>query len=381
MASGSALRRCRLGRVKVHALVAAVALLAACRPAPPRSGAPASPPASRAFSATEARFHLIDVGQGFAALVELPCGAVLVDTGGETSFQFDSGANLRRYLDEFFERRPDLDRTLALLVLTHPHLDHTRNVEAVIGAYKVGNVVTGGDPRGSGGKQQRWLEEWAEGHAKLARVRSEDIPSGGRTDAVVDPIACTPVDPRITALWGSLATQPPGWPERAFRNHNNHSVVMRFEFGRASFLVTGDLEEDGIAALLERHRGTGALDVDVWQVGHHGSYNATTTPLLEAMTPRIALIPMGSPDRWAKWTAWKFGHPRKPAIERLLASSLDPRPPVDVLVGVSVETFEPLKLERAIYGTGWDGHIVVTASATGEYRVATAHPARATTGR
>jgi competence protein ComEC len=366
--------------VKARSLVAVLALIAACRPTPPSSVAAPAPRSARPTGGAEARFHLIDVGQGLAALVELPCGAALVDTGGETSFQFDSGANLRRYLDDFFARRADLDRTLDLLVLTHPHLDHTRNVEAVVDAYKVRNVVTGGDARGSGGKQQRWLEEWAESHAKLARIRSEDIPAGGHTDAIVDPIACSPVDPTIRVLWGSLGKPLAGWPERAFRNHNNDSVVVRFEFGRASFLVTGDLEEAGIEALLERHRGTGALDVDVWQVGHHGSYNATTVPLLEAMTPRIALIPMGSPDRWAKWTAWKFGHPRKQAIDRLLATTLDPRPLVEVLVGVSVETFEPRRLKRAIYGTGWDGHVVVRASATGEYQVETAHPARVTIG-
>lgn len=368
-------RQCRLAAVKALLLAASAALLLACHAAPPAKSARPAPSGE-----PEARFHLIDVGQGFAALVEFPCGAALVDTGGETSFQFDSGQKLVRTLEAFFARRPDLDRTLDLLVLTHPHLDHTRNVEAVVSGFRVKNVVTGGEARGSGGKQQRWLEEWATSNARLATVRSEAVPPGGTTSAVIDPIACAPVDPRITALWGGVTSAPPGWTERAFRNHNNHSVVVRFEFGQASFLVTGDLEEAGIDALLERHRGTGVLDVDVWQVGHHGSYNATTAPLLQAMTPRIALVPMGSPDRWAKWTAWKFGHPRKPAIDLLLASGLDPRPPVDVLVGVSVETFEPLRLDRAIYGTGWDGTVVVAASASGSYRVETEHPVRATTG-
>ncbi|MBM4356706.1 MAG: MBL fold metallo-hydrolase [Deltaproteobacteria bacterium] len=368
-------------------ILALASLLAACRPATsaesPHARAPTEPnsAAPGAVAAEpEARFHLIDVGQGAAALLEFPCGAALIDTGGETNFKFDSGRVLRDYLEGFFARRADLARTLDLVVLTHPHLDHTRNVELVVENFTVKHVVTDGDAHGSGGKQQAWLEAWARTNARLETIRSEDVPAGGKSSPVLDPIACRPIDPTIQALWGSVAAAPAGWPERAFRNHNNHSVVIRVGFGKASFIVSGDLEEAGIQSLLERHRPSGALDVDVWQVGHHGSYNATTIPLLEALSPRIALIPMGAPDRWTKWTAWKFGHPRKRAVDMLLGAVSDARAPVNVLVGTSVETFVPQRLERAVYGTGWDGHVVVTALASGSYRVETAHPVNATVG-
>src|SRR4051812_31578041 len=49
--------------------------------------------------AARMRVHLIDIGQGAATLLEFSCAAVLVDTGGETNEEFDSGAALRRYLD------------------------------------------------------------------------------------------------------------------------------------------------------------------------------------------------------------------------------------------------------------------------------------------
>lgn len=72
--------------------------------------------------------HLIDVEQGAATLFEFSCGAVLVDTGGEKNGEFDSGAALQNYLDAFFERRSDLNRTIDLLVVTHPHIDHARRI-------------------------------------------------------------------------------------------------------------------------------------------------------------------------------------------------------------------------------------------------------------
>ncbi len=357
--------------------LALVGLLAACS----RVASPVAPPSLPIQPADlTATVHLIDVGQGAATLLEFPCGAMLVDTGGETNHGFDSEKALEQYLEAFFARRVDLARTLDLLVLSHPHLDHTRNVEWVVENFTVKNVVTDGGGRGSGGKQQAWLETWARAHARLEIVMASDIPAGGKTSPTIDPIACLPVDPKVSVLWGGLAERPEGWPARAFANHNNHSVVVRVDFGQASFILNGDLEETGIDALLEKHRGTRALDADVWQVGHHGSYNATTAPLLEALSPRIALIPMGPPDRWAKWTAWQFGHPRKKAVDRLLGAVTDTRAPVNALVGTAVETFELARIDRAIYATGWDGHVVVKATPSATYTVTTAHPVRATTG-
>jgi len=53
----------------------------------------------------------------------------------------------------------------------------------------------------------------------------------------------------ITALWGQVATDP-GWGEAynkpRFTSQNNHCVVLRVDFGEASVLVTGDLEEPAI---------------------------------------------------------------------------------------------------------------------------------------
>src|SRR4051794_32378866 len=58
----------------------------------------------------EMRAHFIDVGQGASTLLEFPCGAILIDTGGQDD---DSSVALGRYLTEFFRRRPDLSNTLS----------------------------------------------------------------------------------------------------------------------------------------------------------------------------------------------------------------------------------------------------------------------------
>ena len=133
------------------ALLVAFASCAATptRPLPPRS-VPA--PLDDAFfaaspgDAPRMRVHLIDVGQGAATLIELSCAAILIDTGGESNRYMDSTKNLVDYLRAFFATRPDLHDKLALVVLTHPHIDHTRGARVVLGEFEVGNLVTEGEP-------------------------------------------------------------------------------------------------------------------------------------------------------------------------------------------------------------------------------------------
>jgi len=338
---------------------------------------PSEPEATSRDDGPRMRAHLIDIGQGAATLFELPCGAVLVDTGGETNDAFDSGKALEKYLDDFFAARPDLNRTIDLLVITHAHKDHALNAAMVTGKYAVKNVVTNGFVKKStgnyhsGGREQEKLETWAKESAKLQIVETAGVPAGGLTSPTIDPVACAGADPELGVLWGHVAEKPAGWNEEAFEEANNHSVALRIGFGRASFLVTGDLELEAIPLLLAKHAASRALDVDVWQVSHHGSKNGASAALLDAISPEIALLGTGRADREKMWTAWAYGHPNKTVID-LVASHVERRrPKAEVVVGTKAKTFERYDLSRAIYATGWDGNVVVGATWSGRYRALT----------
>ena len=126
-------------------------------------------------------------------------------------------------------------------------------------------------------------------------------------------------------MLGGRFDENPGWPEGEFENQNNHSLVTRIDFGTASFLFMGDLEEAAIEMLVSHYGDAegGALDADVLQVGHHGSHNATTPELLDAVTPRVAVIPVG---KWTfgrtggNFTTFAFGHPRRDVVDLLVAA-------------------------------------------------------------
>lgn len=325
------------------------------------------------------RTHFIDVGQGLAVLLEFPCGAALIDTGGELDARFDSNAALQGYLDAFFARRTDLKNTLELLLLTHPHVDHTRGVQTVLERYAVHNLVDNGQDFGSGADGQKFLQGWGRDHADVhyRAIRLADVVTAtGLSDAVIDPLQCGGTDPVIAALWGQLAVDP-GWPgmrfgKTPFQNSNNHSVVVRVAYGKATGLFTGDLEEPAIKDLLIRYGPAGVLDIDIYQVGHHGSINGTLPEFAAAMTPEVAVFSMG-PHHWQlTWSAWKYGHPRREIVAMLADVITRRRKPIDVQVGIRGEHFEPQRIEAALYGTGWDGSVVVESRADGRQRVVTA---------
>ncbi|MCY1059851.1 MBL fold metallo-hydrolase [Nannocystis sp. SCPEA4] len=332
--------------------------------------------------------HFIDIGQGDATLLEFPCGAALIDTGGEKNDLFDGEAALYAYLDAFFARRTDLNRTLDLLLVTHPHIDHNRGAVGVLERYTVKNVVDNGadaphshndgteDP---GATQQMKVHAWLRDHpdkgVDYLAVGAGDVPEGGLTGPILDPIAgCAraATDPKLTALWGTVTHNLETYGD----NPNNHSVVVRVDYGESSALFTGDLELIGLSRLADRYeKHPELLDVDIYQVGHHGSKNATIHYQMAMMSPRVAVISMGPYERNIPWTARKYGHPHIVALEHLVHPDYGVRgrrAPKPVMVGFRgafqdkvTEIFQRRTIDRAVYGTGWDGTVVIAAHANG----------------
>jgi beta-lactamase superfamily II metal-dependent hydrolase len=380
-------------RPPVRFLLAIFAAIAGCaepREADPNGHFPEAKHTNAAVAAAPAqapiprmRVHFIDVGQGASTLFEFPHGAVLVDTGGELNPQFDSTSQLRSYLDAFFESRPDLDHALSSLIVTHPHLDHTRNVEMVVERYNPHNIVTNGQTLGSGAKEQNWLQDYAAQHRAgpgavgYRAIHREEIPPGGLTDDVIDPVTGPDVDPKLSVLWGRVGSDP-GWGldrgRSQFENANNHCVVVRAEFGAASVIVTGDLQDVAIHDMIALHRETAALRASVYEVGHHGSINGTTNELLDSMKPNYAVIEVGNTARHADYTAWQFGHPRQEIIAMLERAISTPRVPIQVDAGLHAKEFERHTVAKAIYATGWDGNVVLEGTADGTVTVASGHP-------
>jgi competence protein ComEC len=318
------------------------------------------------------RVHMINVGQGLSVLVEFPCAAILVDAGGESNPMYNSREALKNYLDDFFEQRPDLNRTLECVYLTHPHKDHTYGVPVLLDApYTIKNVVTNGQEKGSGKSGQLKLHKLAqesEGQTGFEAVRSNEIVSNaGYTNNIIDPVSCGDTDPVITALWGNVVRKPPGWTAEEFKDENNHSLVLRIAYGRAVVLISGDLEDKAQATVSAKYTSHNLLDADIYVVGHHGSKNGSSQAFIDKISPKLALIGAGDAIRETSWTAWAYGHPNKGILDRLQAKISTTRDAIIVPAGTGAKKFVDFTVSKAIYSTAWDDNIILEADAEGNW--------------
>ncbi|WP_380874043.1 hypothetical protein ACFB49_45440 [Sphingomonas sp. DBB INV C78] len=352
------------------------------RPAASRSHP--GPAAAPAALDQEMIVHFVYVGQGAGAIVEFPCGVTVIDTGGEYRSGDNGGKMFTAYLESFFAARPALNRTIDVLFTSHPHKDHLFGLSLMgfgdaAGAFKIRNIVDNGQTgtEGSLAAQTKAREAARAAGANYSAVEFANQTSAtGSTNAVIDPISCPTIDPKITAFWGSRNDALVGASAAEARRYispNNHSVVVRIDFGKASLLFMGDLQQEGIDDMLTEYEDNlSAFDVDVLHVSHHGAENGMSDRLIEVTSPRIAILSMGDRSSTAASTAFDHGHPRLSTIALMqkqpeIVSSR--RSPKTFWGAEKEETpFKDVVIRRAIYGTGWEGTLRLKAKADGTYR-------------
>ncbi|MCY7348022.1 MAG: MBL fold metallo-hydrolase [Pyrinomonadaceae bacterium] len=328
-------------------------------------------------SATRAqmKMHAINVGQAEAVLLEFPAHAVLIDAGGEDTFEAAAQNRFRRhlieYLDAFFARRTDLNQTLHSVIVSHPHKDHTKNLRAIFERYTVRHFIEGGGAvNASGMDDVRAIRNIvAEKSIAYHRIYAREVkrPSFLR-------------DWSAELLSGSQAELKFLSAGRRCNDENNGSLVLRVAYRGKSFLFIGDAEVDdkegrnpGCGGLLNRLLNDEAafpalLDADVLKVGHHGSRNGTSEAFLQKVTPKFAVLSAGVPATRSRNTfhAWFFGHPNEIVVKLLEENIAETRAPVNITTMTKPRTLiESRPLDKAIYCTCWDGDIVFTVDADG----------------
>ena len=335
------------------------------------------------------RAHYIDLGHADATLLEFDCAVALIDAGSQRNGNWSwrepfspprSSQLLMKYLDDFFYRRPDLNNTIETILITHNHNDHTGSLDDVAAKYTIKNIVSteyeiGDDVTGvvSGEANIK--------HRYLTYTDAKSKIPNGLFYSEIDPISCQSGDPVIKVFTGqsditsTLTINDNTFRKSHFESPNNHSLVITVEYGKASFIFTGDLEKKGVEYLLANYKDhLDIINVDVYQVGHHGSKNATSLKLLEAVSPKISIISAGHTDRKGTGTAWDYGYPDKGAVQLLQTHTSGVRiPSIRGLLFDGQET-DPLgaTIEKQVYCTCWDHTIIVEADYdTGNYKIIT----------
>lgn len=245
--------------------------------------------------------YTLDVGHGDALAMTLPEGErVIVDVGGhlrpEANRTLAERVVLPSLLTLGFER-------VDLLVLTHGDLDHAGAALALARRLRIAEL---------------WVPPCAMAIPAVAEAAALIQAQGGRVRVVArgPPLHWGGVELEI--LW------PPPDLEReggcAMRD-NDASIVLRVAFGGRRVLLTGDIERPAEEALLmnDHRRDLPALRApdlfaDVLKSPHHGSRSSSTDALLDAVSPRFALV-SGLPGR---------GHmpPHDSILERYMARNI-----------------------------------------------------------
>jgi competence protein ComEC len=321
-------------------------------------------PAESARTAPQAtRIHYINVGQADAILLEFDKAAIMIDAGGEDTDSAEEENHLVSYIDAFFTRRSDLNRTIHTIIVSHPHIDHTKKLMDIVKTFSVKNLIDGGDSAGSGIGPLKQAREYVSSHGgNYYAINDVDVKQAGFINSALEAIHALVGSVKIQLLSGS----------RNCHNANNSSLIALVTYKTTRFIFTGDAEDigddicaDEITEVIDRYKGTDALKADVLKVDHHGSDNGSDTDWLTAVSPMISIISAGKSDpahrQPGSFHAWQFGHPRESAVRVVEAGTTGTRTP-----SASVITMDAVKqvhanrpMTKAVYCTCWDGNIVV----------------------
>jgi competence protein ComEC len=317
--------------------------------------------------------HFINVGQAEAILLEFQHDAMLIDAGGEGTVDDRDKRRLMGYLKEFFKRRTDLTENgkgkIHTIIISHPHLDHTMLLLDVMREYRVANFIDGGNDAGSGIVQLWAARYYAQTHSINYDTVKDPVPATGLINAALQSVHNNNPDVTLKFLAGS----------RNCKNANNDSLILWAQINGVKFLFTGDDEalveendcEPEIPFILNRFKNTTMLDVDVYKVGHHGSFNGTSLDLLRAMTPKISVISAGwfAQQEPGDFHAWQFGHPREASVQMIAANTTNTREPISITTMDGPTKPRTRLMKSAVYCTCWDSDVVVEVLTDGTISV------------
>lgn len=218
----------------------------------------------------------LDVGQGDAIYIEAPNGNQMLIDGGP------SGATLLRELGRVM---PYWDRSLDVVLATHPDQDHVGGLPAVLERMRIDNVVTTENTSDTSAYE-------AFENVMLVENSDRILARAGERIILDDGVVLEILFPNMNAS---------GWET------NTASIVARLSYGEHSFLFTGDSPQSVEQYLVGKNAST--LHAIVLKLGHHGSKTSTAKVFLSAVNPEYAVISAGANNR--------YGHPHKEVTDLL----------------------------------------------------------------
>jgi len=220
----------------------------------------------------------LDVGQGDAIYIEAPNGKqILIDSGPDS-----------KLLSSLAKVMPFADRSIDMIISTHPDSDHIGGFPVFLDNYKVTSIIENGSI--SDTKIYSSLEE------KILKKKINKIIAHRGMHIILDEEKNIYLDILF--------------PDRNVleMDSNDASIVGKLTYRETSFMFMGDANLY-TENLIEWNEKDSTLDSDVIKLGHHGARTSSTILWLEKVSPEIAIISVDKNNR--------YGHPHKELLERL----------------------------------------------------------------
>ena len=211
--------------------------------------------------------HVLDVGQGLAAVIFTKEHTVLFDTGKKISA---NSSMVERVVQPFLHANGR--HTLDHVVISHADDDHAGGLSNVLSLFPKASL-------------------WASDESNLLSTNASRCEAG--KTFVLDKVRFVFLHPAKHDL-GSK---------------NDQSCVMLVYYEQARVLLTGDIEAQAEQRLVDRM--SGELPVNVLIAPHHGSATSSTTEFVNLLRPQHVIFAAGQGN--------KFGFPDDEVVARYAA--------------------------------------------------------------
>ncbi|MGI6079575.1 MAG: ComEC/Rec2 family competence protein [Candidatus Avilachnospira sp.] len=225
----------------------------------------------------ELRVEFVDVGQGDCILVSCGGENMLIDAG-----ENDRGVQVAKHI------KAEGIKELKYVIGTHPHSDHIGGIDVVLDRLDCDMLLM-------------------PDYERDIKTYNDVLKCAKRNDTPI----LVPEPGDSFELGSAEFTVLAPDPEDNYGDAiNNYSIAILLENGETSFLLTGDAEYQEEADIIESGRELGLdMDVDVLKAGHHGSGDASSWELLEAVEPETVVISCGRNN--------DYGYPHKSTMKKL----------------------------------------------------------------
>lgn len=205
----------------------------------------------------------LNVGQGDAELIATRAGNILIDAGPNNSLLFALSKVL-----------PFYERTIDLVIISHPNKDHYNGLFELLDKYQVRAVILNNYtyPSSSFQKLLKELQKQKilliEGEKNLrVRWQKEDVSN------------------RLLVIY-------PFQNETFSLEANSSCLVLDLLFHHYQFLFPGDISSSQEKKIIETFQFPSS-SLNILKVAHHGSRYSSSALFLKAFHPQIAILEVG----------------------------------------------------------------------------------------